>query len=487
MSDLVLSRSAYPARAAAPVRIVHLGLGAFHRAHQAWYTDRVDTGAEWGIAAFTGRSPAAAEQLAAQDGLYTLVVRSEHGDQMEVVQSISEAADGADVERLCVLVAQPDTALITLTITESGYYRGAGGEFDRSDPSIEADLYLLRGTKKGAALPRVTTAIARLTVALDARRRAGSGPIAVVSCDNVSHNGDAVRRAMLAIAEDWDPGCDGRLFAWLSAEVSFVSSSVDRITPRTTSEDLEAVQSETGLRDDMAVVTEPFSNWILAGDFPAGRPNWEHAGALFVEDIDPFENRKLWMLNGAHSLMAYAGSLRGSSTVHEAFADHGVRTWVEDLWQLAARHLSDDRLDLDRYLHDVRDRFRNPRIAHHLAQIATDGSGKLRNRAVPLVIAERAAGRSGRAMLRVVAAWIAWLDSLTQRCALEELRDSAAAAILSILLGGPGPRVDRISGLLGLLEPAWGSDRALQALVRELVDDIARSTPTTPTSPKESA
>ncbi|MFB2596184.1 mannitol dehydrogenase family protein [Herbiconiux sp. P17] len=475
MSDRVLSRSATDTRAAAPVRIVHLGLGAFHRAHQAWYTDRVDAAGEWGIAAFTGRAPAAAERLAAQDGLFTLIVRSEHDDRMELVQSISEAVDGADLERLGALVAQPATALVTLTITESGYHLGADGELDRAHPQIEADLRMLRAAGDDASAPPVTTALARLVVALDARRRAKSGPIAVVPCDNLSHNGDAARRVLLAIANEWNPGRDGGLAGWIAATVSFVSTSVDRITPRTTPDDLAAVERETGVRDEMAVVTEPFSNWILAGGFPLGRPPWELAGALVVDDIEPFENRKLWLLNGAHSLLAYVGLVRGSATVAEAFADDAVRGWVEELWQQAGAHLIDERLDVGAYLDGVRGRFRNPRIAHHLAQIAVDGSGKLRTRVVALIDAERAAGRSGSGMLRAVAAWVGWLEARRRGGALDGLDgldslDDSAADDIRRILGGPDD--ERVPGLLGLLSPAWAGDHDLQRLVRELADDI---------------
>jgi fructuronate reductase len=491
MSSPRLTRSAAGARAAAPVRIVHLGLGAFHRAHQAWYTDEVDEAGEWGIAAFTGRSGGAADTLTAQGGLYTVVVRSESGDALHRVGSISEAVDGADLARLCDLLARPATAVVTLTVTESGYHLGADGRLDRTHPDVVSDVRMLRTADPAASVPPVVTPVARLVVALAARRGGGAGALAVVPCDNLSHNGPALRRVVLEFAEEWDAAHGGALAGWIAETVSFVSTSVDRITPRTTAEDIAAVERATGLRDEMAVVTEPFSNWILAGEFPAGRPAWERAGALVVDDIEPFENRKLWMLNGAHSLLAYAGLLRGSSTVAEAFDDDRVRAWVEELWLLASEHLHDERLELAGYLDGVRSRFRNPRIAHHLSQIARDGSGKLRTRAVALVDAERAAGRSGRGMLRAVAAWVAWLETERAERRLDGLADSAADDIRGILGRGgtdlaadPAAADDRLAELLGILSPAWRADRGLRAVVRELADDIL--TPAS-TSPKETA
>jgi fructuronate reductase len=292
----------------APVRIVHLGLGAFHRSHQAWYTQQASDAAEWGIAAFTGRRPDAAVGLAEQDGLYTLVERADTGDSFSVLGSIVEAMDGADLQRLTDLVAAPETALVTLTITEAVYGLGADGTLDITAPDVVSDLTLLGSGGRPA------TPLGRLVLALAARQESGSGPIAVVCCDNLSNNGSVARQAVAGLAGAWDAG----LAAWIDTNVSFVSTSVDRITPRTTEQDIADVQEACGYRDNSPVVAEPFSSWVLSGDFPAGRPRWEDAGALFVEDIEPYENRKLWLLNGAHSLLAYAGQLRGHSTVAEA-------------------------------------------------------------------------------------------------------------------------------------------------------------------------
>lgn len=444
-----LNRALRPS-AKAPVRIVHLGLGAFHRSHQAWYTHQAGDAADWGIAAFTGRRPDAALALAEQDGLYTVVERGDAGDSFATVSSIVEAVDGADVGRLAALVAAPATAVITLTITEAAYRLRADGSLDTGAADVAADLALLAS---GSGYP--TTPLGRLVLALAARRDAGAGPLAVVCCDNLSNNGTVAHNAVVGMAGAWDAG----LASWIEANTSFVSTSVDRITPRTTGADVEAVQAACGYRDSSPVVAEPFSNWVLSGDFPAGRPRWEDAGAVFVADIEPYENRKLWLLNGAHSLLAYAGQLRGNTTVAEALADPLCRDAVERFWDEAEANLPAGELGIPAYRAALLDRFSNARIAHHLAQIAMNGSTKLRMRAVPVLRAERAAGRTGAAAALMIAAW---MDHTTTA---DELHDPLAGevAAASRLTGA-----ERIRALLALVDPALAADGPVLELIESL-------------------
>ncbi|KQN89092.1 mannitol dehydrogenase family protein [Arthrobacter sp. Leaf69] len=441
----------------APVRIVHLGLGAFHRSHQAWYTHQSGDAAGWGIAAFTGRRPDAALALAEQDGLYTVVERGDAGDSFVTVSSIVEAVDGADLQRLAALVAAPATAVITLTITEAAYRLRADGSLDTAAADVAADLALLAS---GDGHP--TTPLGRLVLALAARRAAGTGPLAVVCCDNLSNNGTVAHNAVMGMAGEWDAG----LAAWIEANTSFVSTSVDRITPRTTGADLDAVEAACGYRDNSPVVAEPFHNWVLSGDFPAGRPRWEDAGAVFVADIEPYENRKLWLLNGAHSLLAYAGQLRGHSTVAQALTDPLCRDAVERFWDAAEANLPGPDLDIPGYRAALIERFSNARIAHHLAQIAMDGSTKLRMRAVPVLLAERGRGRSGAAAALMIAAWMDFSaaaaelhDPLAEDIAAANTRSAAGRtrAMLELLspdlvdpaAAGGGPVVELIESLRG--------------------------------------
>ena len=449
-----------------PVRIVHLGLGAFHRSHQAWYTQHAPDAAEWGIAAFTGRRPDAAAALSRQDCLYTLVERSAGGDSFEVIGSIVEAVDGANIARLCELVAAKETAIVTLTITEAAYGLAADGTFDAGAPGAADDLRALSAAASGeAGVPG--TPLGRLVLVLARRRDSGAGPLAVVSCDNLSANGDVARRAVLGLASGWGSGLAG----WIEANVSFVSTSVDRITPRTTEADIAEVAEQCGYSDNSPVVAEPFRNWVLSGDFPAGRPRWEEAGAVVVSDIEPYENRKLWLLNGSHSILAYAGQLRGHATVADALADPLCRKAVEDFWDEAARHLQGEGLDIPTYRRALLERFGNARIAHRLVQIAADATTKLRMRAVPVMTAERADGRSGAGSALMLAAWI---DYVT---AGSDFQDPLAAEIqAAVALEG----TERVQGLLRLVSAALADDPDVVALVARLCGSFATTPAETP-------
>lgn len=435
-------------RPIAPIRIVHLGLGAFHRAHQAWYTDAVDSEHAWGIAAFTGRSATAADEISPQDGLFTVIERSMTGDTARIVGSLIEARPGSDADRLSELIASPGTAIITTTVTEAGYRLHPDGSPMVDDDDVRADIAALSSGEK-----RASTALGRILLGLDARRLAGAGPIALVPCDNIPENGTWVRRGLIELAAMFSlPLAD-----WIVENVSFASTSVDRITPKTTPEDLETAAQLTGYTDIAAVVTEPFHDWILSGAFPAGRPEWERAGARFVTDIEPFERRKLWLLNGAHTLLAYAARLHGHETVAAAIADPVPRGWVNEFWDEAVRHLPEG-LEIDAYRAALLERFDNSRIVHRLAQIGQDAVTKLRVRIVPTLLAERADGRDASASIRAIAAWLALVQRDT------ELPDTARSAIDDARSSN-----DPVRALLTLIDSELVSDSKLLADIRAAV------------------
>lgn len=458
-----LSRGVVPDTAAAPVRIVHIGLGNFHRAHQAWYTARSRDAREWGIAAFTGRSPRAAEPLAAQDGLYTLIERGDSGDHPTIVSSISEAVDGADQDRFNTLLAAPQTAIVTLTITEPGYRLDTDGLPDRDDPAVAADLDLLQTVMSGDMDATVRsggpgTSLGRLVLGLHHRRLAGGDPLAIVSCDNIPSNGSLVRRAVTALAETVDPD----LARWITDTVSFVSTSVDRITPGITDADVETAGHLTGYTDLSPVVTEPFTDWVLCGEFPGGRPSWEDAGARFVDDIDAFERRKLRLLNGAHSLLAYLGPLRGHTTVADAVADPVCRDAMGQYWQEAIRQLPAG-LDAANYCDALLTRFQNTRIEHRLAVIGVEAVSKLPVRTVPVAAAERADGRDASGCATALAAWI----TLALRGALPT--DAKHQAVEAAVAADPSDRVRR---LLGVLDEHLAADDTFTKLVNHRVHHL---------------
>ena len=421
-----------------PVRIVHLGLGGFFRAHQAWYTGAAPDADEWGIAAFTGRSRTLADELTAQGGRYTLVVRGPEQDELTVQRALSAAYPGDDGDAWCRHLASQQTAVVTLTVTEAAYLRTRDGGLDLDHPDVQSDLAALRRGQGASTVP------GRLVAGLSARRAAGAGPLAVVSCDNLPGNGTAVARVVADLAEAADPA----LVNWIRDGVSFVTTMVDRITPRTTPEDVRLVAARSGWYDAVPVVTEPFSEWVLAGDFPAGRPGWEAAGARFVADVHPHELRKLLLLNGGHTLLAYAGALRGHETIAEAVGDPVCRAWLESWWDEAARHVPLPAEELTRYRAALLRRFSNLRIRHRLAQVAADGSQKVPIRVVPVVRAERAAGRLPGGAVRILAGWIAHLRGHGVPV------DDAGAAPYRDRAGSP-------RAVLGLLAPDLAGDETL--------------------------
>ena len=288
--------------------------------------------------------------------------------------------------------------MVTITVTEQGYL---------ADPRPPAATHRRGGRPTSPPcrtirrLP-VGTLPGRLVAGLAARRAAGAGPITVLSCDNLPENGEVAASVVTQLAQSVDPA----LAEWIGEHVDFASSMVDRITPTTTDADRALVAAELGYVDASPVATEPFHEWVMSGRFPAGRPRWEDAGARVVDDVTPFEQRKLWLLNGSHSLLAYAGSIRGHASIDEAIADPACRRWVEALWDEAAPHLPLPADDVAAYRAALLDRYANPRIRHRLAQIVADGSTKIIVRTVPVIRAERAAGRVPLGCATVVAAWI---------------------------------------------------------------------------------
>ena len=445
---------------AAPVRMVHLGLGNFFRAHQAWYTARATDAHEWGTAAFTGRSTELAAKLTAQDGLYTLITRAADGDSAAIIPTLTRTHPGPDTESLVDHLADPVVVVVTLTVTEAGYLRGPDGRLDRQSPDVVADVAVLRSGESSA----LRTTPGRLVAGLLARRTADAGPLAVVPCDNLPENG----RVAATVITDFVELVDPTLGPWITQNVRFVTTMVDRITPATTDGDLATAAQLTGLADAAPVVTEPFSEWVLSGEFPGGRPAWESAGARFVDDIVPFEERKLWLLNGAHSLLAYAGSARGHATIAEAMEDSTCRAWLEQWWDEAAAHLALPPADVADYRHALIARFTNPRIRHLLAQIAADGSQKIPIRVVPVLRRERAAGRIPPGAVRAVAAWIRHL-----RGAGAPVKDVNAQVVdLAV-----GPLEEATARIVRFLDPDLATDHTVVDAVAQACRNLASDRP----------
>ncbi|AGL19847.1 putative mannitol dehydrogenase [Actinoplanes sp. N902-109] len=374
-----------------------------------------------------------------QDCRYTLIERGPDRDVLTVQTAVVAAHPGTDLEALKSYLERPELAIVTLTVTEAAYRRNREGGLDVSDPDVRADR---AAVQPGAGTVPVTVP-GRLVAGLAARRAAGTGPLAVVSCDNLPGNGAVTRRVVLDMAEAV-PG----LAHWIAGNVSFVTTMVDRITPRTTPDDVRAVAEQTGWADAVPVVTEPFTEWVLSGDFPAGRPAWEAAGARFVADVHPHEMRKLLLLNGGHSLLAYGGSARGHETIAAAVSDPVCRGWLEQWWDEAVRSVPLPADEVADYRRALLERFANPRIRHTLAQIAADGSQKVPIRVLPVLRAEHAAGRLPAGAVRILAAWIDHLRGIGA-----PVNDAGAAPYQD--------RAGSVRDVLGLLAPDLADDRAL--------------------------
>jgi fructuronate reductase len=452
-----LSRSLPNTPVVAPVRIVHLGLGNFHRAHQAWYTSRSPDAGEWGIAAFTGRRSDTADALAPQDGLYTLITRNADGDSFELIGALSAVHAAAEHETYLSYLSRPEVAIITITVTEAGYLRGADGHLDLGGEVVTADVEALRSDPRGpvASLP------AKLVAGLLTRRAAEGGALTVLSCDNLPENGAVTRTVVQDLAAEVDEMLPG----WIDNHIDFATSMVDRITPHTTDADRELVERARGYVDAAPVPTEPFSEWVVSGGFPAGRPRWQDAGATLVADVEPFERRKLSLLNGSHSMLAYAGSIRGHQTIEEAIADPACRSWVDAFWDEACRHLTLPASNLASYRAALLDRFANPQMRDQLARIAADGSAKLPVRTLPTLRAERAAGRIPTGCATTIAAWVLHLRGFGA-----PVKDPGAAAAQEA--ANSGDLAVAVPAVLNVLEPGLGGDQNLVQAVLGQADAI---------------
>ncbi len=389
-------------RAAVRPGIVHLGVGGFHRSHQALYVDRLlESGQamDWGICG-VGVLPGdrrMAEVMAAQDCLYTLVVKHPDGFlDARVVGSVVEylfAPD--DPEAVVERMAAGTTRIVSLTVTEGGYNTSAAtGEFVGDAPDVVADL-------RPGAPPR--TAFGLVTEALARRRDRGLPPFAVVSCDNIPHNGDLARRSFAAFAALRDP----ELGEWVATQVAFPNSMVDRITPVTTDADRAELARRFGVEDAWPVVCEPWTQWVLEDAFPAGRPPLEDVGVQVVADVAPYELMKLRLLNAGHQVLAHLGRLAGLEYVHEACQDPLFREFLRGyLDEEATPTLAPvPGIDLRRYKSELVGRFANPQVRDTLDRIRENASDRVPQFLLPVLRANLARGGEIRRSAAVLAGW----------------------------------------------------------------------------------
>ena len=381
-------------RAAQAAGIVHIGIGAFHRAHQAVYTDDA-MGAgdrDWGIIGVSLRSGDVAAQLGPQDGLYTVSTRSATGTGVRLIGAVQKVLVAADDPQAVVdALAAPTTHIVSFTVTEKGYLRGPDGSLDLAAAKVASSLYRFVGA------------------ALSARKAAGLSGLTLLSCDNLAGNGPALKALMRQYLAAEHPD----LLDWFDQECRCPATMIDRIVPATTDADRAAVEAALGARDEGAVVTEGFSQWVIKDDFAGPRPRWEAVGAELVADVAPYETAKLRMLNGAHSALAYIGLGAGHEFVHQAIADPAIRPVIERLMrdEAAPTIAAAPGQDLSAYADALLNRFANPALHHRLAQIAMDGSQKIPQRWLETLAWHQARGQRCPSLEAAIAAWVAFLQS----------------------------------------------------------------------------
>ncbi|WP_261821941.1 mannitol dehydrogenase family protein [Pragia fontium] len=426
-------------------RIVHLGFGAFHRAHQALLTNRVlqQIGGDWGIceiSLFGGESLIAS--LREQDHLYSVLEKGAESNQALIIGSVAEslhpALDG--IERILEKIAEPQVAIVSMTITEKGYcVLPGGGGLDLNHSLIKADLSHPQQPK---------SAIGVIVEALRRRRERGLAPFTVLSCDNIPENGHIVKQAVLGLAQQSDPP----LADWIKQHVPFPSTMVDRIVPAITDETLAEIELALGVSDPCGIACEPFIQWVVEDNFAAGRPQWEAVGAELVSNVVPYEEMKLRMLNGSHSFLAYLGYLAGYQHINDCMTDEAYRTAAHRLMlQEQAPTLSLQGVDLAGYADRLIERYSNPSLKHRTWQIAMDGTQKLPQRMLDSVRWHLVNGSGFDCLALGIAGWMRYVGGIDDSGASIDVRDPMVERLQQVCQSTQDG-VERVQGLLAIHE-----------------------------------
>ncbi|MFP2514346.1 mannitol dehydrogenase family protein [Buttiauxella agrestis] len=431
-------------------RIVHLGFGAFHRAHQAVYADILasDHGSDWGyceVNLIGGEQQIA--DLKQQDNLYSVAEMSADAWHCRVVGVVKNAihAQVDGLEAVFTAMTQPEVAIVSLTVTEKGYcHTPATGTILLDHPFIAHDIANPQQPKSAPGV--IVEALAR-------RKAAGLPAFSVMSCDNMPENGHVTRNVITAYAQAINP----ELAEWIKVNVTFPSTMVDRIVPAVTAETLEQVAQATGVADPAAVACEPFRQWVIEDNFVAGRPEWEKAGAELVKDVLPYEEMKLRMLNGSHSFLAYLGYLAGYQHISECMQDENYRRTAHALMlQEQAPTLKVQGVDLAKYADSLIARYTNPALRHRTWQIAMDGSQKLPQRWLDSIRWHLANGSEFNLLALGVAGWMRYVGGVDEQGAAIEVSDPLLPAIQQAVAASKEGET-RVKALLGL-KTIFGED-----------------------------
>jgi fructuronate reductase len=430
-------------RSALKSRIVHLGFGAFHRAHQGLFTHRVlqQQGGDWGLCEVNlfGGEPLI-EELRRQDHLYSVLEKGASSNKAIVIGAVNESLHSSidGVEAVLEKMAEPQVAIVSLTVTEKGYCMLPGGAgLDLNNPMIKADL---------ANPEQPSTAPGTIVAALRRRYQRGIAPFTVLSCDNIPENGHVVKQAVLGLAQAIDPS----LAQWIADSVPFPSTMVDRIVPAATPETLAEITKALGVEDPCGIACEPFIQWVVEDSFVAGHPDWAAAGAELVDDVVPYEEMKLRMLNGSHSFLAYLGYLAGYQHINDCMTDENYRRAAHTLMlKEQAPTLSVTGTDLNGYADRLIERYSNPSLKHRTWQIAMDGTQKLPQRMLDSVRWHLAHGDDFSYLALGIAGWMRYVGGTDDSKQSIEVCDPMVAQ-LQALCAGSADGVERVKALLSL-------------------------------------
>ena len=448
---------------AEPAGIVHLGLGAFFRAHGAIYVEQAmaASGGDWGIVGVSLQSPGTRDRLAPQGWAYTALQLGPEGETAQVVTVLRDVLVAPENPQAVLdAMTAPAVRIVSLTVTEKGYcHEPSTGRLNADHPDIRHDL--------DNPLPR--SAPGFLVRALQARRAAGIPPFTVLCCDNLPENGHVVRGVVLDLARLIDPD----LAAWIEAQGAFPSTMVDRIVPATTPADLDRVETLTGRRDEAPVMHEPFRQWVVEDRFCNGRPDLGAVGVQLVEDVTPFEHMKLRMLNGTHSSLAYLGYLAGHQTIADTMADPVMAQFVDRLWrsEIIPALTPPPGTDLVAYADALAARYANPAIRHRTWQIAMDGSQKLPQRILGTIAEGRAAGRPVPGLTLAVAAWMRYASGRDEAGGTIEVKDPLAPQMAALWRDDPAATVDGFLALSQVFPAVLRDDAGFRA---DLTDALTR-------------
>lgn len=461
---------------AAPARagILHLGLGSFHRAHQAVYTAAAlqAEGGDWGIVGVASRSRTIVDALHAQDMLYSVATISPDTTSLSIPGAHTDAFVGAEQPgRVVAQIADPGIRIVTLTVTENGYsYSAATQRLDLDDETVRADL-------RGGA-PRST--IGQLARGLQARAAAGT-PISILSCDNLAANGKHTEKLVREFLQEL-PGSQGaEALTFLDHAVTFPSSMVDRIVPATTGELRTRVSTLLGARDDIPVPAEPFTMWAIEDAFAAGRPAWQAGGAVFTDEVARYEQMKVRLLNGTHSLIAYLGALSGVATIPAAIGldgiEHSARAVLRDEYEPSIEVPSG--VDIRAYETELFERWANTALGHRTSQVGTDGSVKLRQRIPEPALLSLSRGQMPHLIALTVAGYLSCIaplpgfdPGLHAAAMTDAARDRLAALAATARDGRELAR--RVIAELHLFGAELGEQGAFIERVGEFTDTIRR-------------